>query len=229
MLLDLIFPKKCVGCKGIGSFFCDSCIQEIRQKELICPSCRRASIGGVVHPVCQRKYGLDGLWSLGLYEKPLKTAIQKLKYKRVKLLAEDLVNLTVDYWARNQPFLLDEIKKDRGESWVVVPVPLHKSRENWRGFNQSALFGQILAERIGLKYQNVLVKAKNTKPQVGLEAHERRENIKSASSLSNLQTLSSKNIILVDDVWTTGATMKECCFVLKRSGAKRVWGLTLAR
>ena len=104
----------------------------------------------------------------------------------MKLLAEDLVNLTVDYWARNQPFLLDEIKKDRGESWVVVPVPLHKSRENWRGFNQSALFGQILAERIGLKYQNVLVKAKNTKPQVGLEAHERRENIKSAFSLSKI-------------------------------------------
>jgi hypothetical protein len=63
-LLDLIFPKKCVGCGRVGEYFCAECIKNIKQTELVCPKCERMSLGGLVHPVCRRRFGLNGLWSL---------------------------------------------------------------------------------------------------------------------------------------------------------------------
>jgi competence protein ComFC len=169
-----------------------------------------------------------GVWSLGVYDESLKNAIQKLKYRWVKKLAEELVGITLEYWARYQPVLLEEIKKD-GSKWVIVPVPLHYTRQNWRGFNQSALLAKLLAEKIGLGYSEILIKTKATKPQMSLRSWERRQNIKGAfSTTPNLSPL-THNILLIDDVWTTGSTLKECCFVLKRAGVKKVWGLTIAR
>lgn len=110
-LLDLLFPKRCVGCGQFGSYFCLRCIQSIKQSDLICPKCERLAVGGQTHPVCRRRFGLDGLWSLGIYQDPLRLAIKKLKYRLVRDLAETLTEIMVEYWARYQPFLLDEIKK----------------------------------------------------------------------------------------------------------------------
>lgn len=172
---------------------------------------------------------MDGLWSLGVYEDPLKTAIQKLKYKWVQELADDLIKITIEYWAKHQPFLLEKIKKDQGRNWVIVPVPLHKLRQNWRGFNQASLLGKMLSNASGIKFTEALTRVKYTKIQMKLHARERRINIKGAFQVSNLPELKGKSIIIVDDVWTTGATIKECCFELKRSGAKEVWGLTIAK
>lgn len=228
-LLDFLFPKKCVGCKKTGSYFCQNCIQDIKQTDLVCPFCERLSLGGVVHPKCQRKYGLDGLWSLGIYNPPLKNAIHKLKYRWIKQLSEILVNITLEYWAKYQPFLLDKIKKDLGQNWVIVPVPLHISRQNWRGFNQSALLGKALSQKTGLSYQDALLRIRKTKPQVSLKSSDRRQNIKGAFAFTTNYNLPTTNCLLIDDVWTTGSTLKECCYVLKRGGAKHVWALTLAR
>lgn len=227
-LLDFLFPKKCIGCRKIGSYFCDNCIQDIKQTELVCPFCEKLALGGAVHPVCKRKFGLDGLWSLGVYQAPLKNAIQKIKYKWIIELAETLINITLEYWARFQPFLLGQIKKDQGKNWVVIPVPLHKHRQNWRGFNQAALLGKLLADKIGLEFREDLKRIKNTKPQFKLKAWQRKGNIKGAFSLTKPYTL-NPNILLIDDVWTTGSTLKECCYILKRGGAKNVWALTIAR
>ncbi len=217
-----------MGCQKSGTYFCKECILDIKQTDLVCPSCERPSWGGVVHPICQRKYGLDGLWSLGMYQNPLKIAIQKLKYRWIKELAEVLTNITIEYWVRNQPLLLGQIKKDHGQSWVITPVPLHFSRQNWRGFNQSALLGESLAKKLGLNYREVLKRVKKTKPQVSLKGADRRENIKGAFELVINSKLTG-NYLLIDDVWTTGSTVKECCHILKRAGAKQVWALTLAR
>lgn len=227
-LLDLIFPKTCVGCKKTGTYFCPVCIQEIKQGDLVCPFCERSSIGGITHPVCRRKYGLDGLWSLGIYENPLRKAIQKLKYKFVEELSLILTDILIEYLAKYSPIFLDKIKKDRGEGWILTPVPLHWMRQNSRGFNQASLVSSLIAKKLGLKYQEILIRAKNTKTQVKKDAYQRRENIKNAFVLTKPYTLNA-NILLVDDVWTTGSTLKECCYILKRSGAKVVWALTLAR
>ncbi|MDD2822574.1 MAG: ComF family protein [Candidatus Daviesbacteria bacterium] len=226
---DLFFPKKCCGCGKFGSYFCDSCIKNILQQDLVCPNCEKNSIGGKSHPLCQKRYGLDGLWSLGIYQAPLKKAIQKLKYKFVSDIAESLIDLMIEYWAKYTPQFIDEIKKDRGEGWIIVPVPLYVKRQKWRGFNQSALLGKILASKIGLEYTEALKRTKHTKPQVGLQGWERKKNIKNAFSFNSKFLNPNSNILLIDDVWTTGSTLKECCYILKRNGAKSVWAITLAR
>ena len=228
-ILDLLFPKTCFGCKKFGGYFCEDCVKEIKQTELVCPFCERASLGGVVHAVCKRKYGLDGLWSLGIYKGSLRTAIQKLKYKWVSEVAKDLVAITIEYWARNSPILLDRIKKDQGKSWIITAVPLHPTRQRWRGFNQSELLAKLFALKLGLKYETTLKRIRNTTPQMKLLSHQRKQNIKNAFALSTSHLPFATSILLIDDVWTTGSTLKECCYVLKRGGAKSVWALTIAR
>lgn len=227
-LLDLLFPKTCVGCKKYGSYFCAECVKEIKQTELVCPFCERASLGGVVHAACKRKYGLDGLWSLGVYEGSLRTAIQKLKYKWVSEIAKELVDITIEYWAKNSPLLLDKIKKDQGKSWIVTSVPLHPVRRNWRGFNQSELLAKLFTQKLGLRYENLLKRIRNTTPQMKLLSHQRKQNIRNAFELVSNLSSETCNLLLIDDVWTTGSTLKECCYVLKKSGAKTVWALTIA-
>lgn len=228
-LLDFLFPKTCIGCGKFGSYFCFNCTKEINQTELVCPFCERQSLGGAVHTVCVRKYGLNGLWNLGIYEGSLKTAIQKLKYKWVSEIAKELIDMTLEYWAKNSPVLLDKIKKDQGLSWVVTSVPLHPSRQKWRGFNQSELLARLFASKLGLKYEAILKRIRNTTPQMKLLSHQRKQNIKNAFALKENNPSPITNCLLVDDVWTTGSTLKECCYVLKRGGVKNVWALTIAR
>ncbi len=229
LILNLLFPKKCVGCRRIGGYFCSSCIRNIKQADLVCPKCEKLSVGGQTHPVCRRKFGLDGLWSLGIYNNPLKEAIKQIKYRGVRELSESLVDVLVEYWANFQPFVLDRIKKDRGVGWIVVPIPLHWFRENSRGFNQSSLIGESFAKKLGLKYMEALKRARFTKSQVKLKGKERHLNIKDAFTLNTQYLIRNTNILLIDDVWTTGSTMRECGYVLKKAGAKQVWGITLAR
>lgn len=229
-IFDRIFyPKVCVGCGRIGKYLCADCVGAITQTDLVCPECERRAFGGATHPLCKRKLGMDGLWSLGIYKNPLKKAIQKLKYRYVREMAEELLDITLEYWAKYQPQILEEIKKDRGENWVVVPVPLHPKRENWRGFNQSALLGKKLAEKMGLDYAEPLKRIKNTTPQAKLTGFYRQSNIKNAFILPSTSRPLPSNILLIDDVWTTGSTLKECAKVLKRAGAGKVWALTIAR
>lgn len=230
LLLDILFPKRCFGCKKSGNYLCNQCKENILQTDLVCPKCESPSVGGQTHPVCRRKFGLDGLWSLGIYKDPLRTVIKKLKYSFIEELAVVLTDITLEYWARFQPHLLEKIKKDGGENWAVVPVPLHWYRENYRGFNQSSLIGKHLAKSLGLKYVEALKRVKHTDPQVKLKSYDRHKNIKNAFEITKPYTLTpSPLVLLIDDVWTTGATLKECCFVLKKAGAKQVWALTLAR
>lgn len=230
LILDLLFPKKCVGCRKVGSYLCQECIGELAQTDLVCPKCERLSLGGQTHPICRRKFGLNGLWFLGNYQGPLKAAIQTFKYKFVRELANILVDLTLEYWARYQPFVLDKIKADQGENWLVVPVPLHWYRQNWRDFNQSENIGKLLAQKLGLEFSNALVRSRYTKPQVKLKAYQRKDNISRAFEMAkNCHLKPNTCVLLIDDVWTTGSTLKECCYVLKRAGAKEVWALTLAR
>ncbi|TSC53108.1 MAG: putative amidophosphoribosyltransferase [Microgenomates group bacterium LiPW_16] len=105
----------------------------------------------------------------------------------------------------------------RTVDFVLTPVPLHWWRLRWRGFNQAEILGKMIAEKLEIKFvPDLLTRKKPTRPQVELEGKARRENIAS-------------NILLFDDVWTTGVTLRACGNVLKRAGVKSVWGLTLAK
>lgn len=201
----------------------------IKQADLVCPQCGRFSVGGITHPVCKSKYGLDGLWSLGIYKAPLKNAIQSLKYKGIKELSDILAYILIEYWAKFNPMFLDQVKTTKGKGWLVVPVPLHWYRENIRGFNQVQLISQSLSQTLGLDYCEALKKVRHTSSQTRLNRFDRRKNIQNAFSLSTNYLVRSTNVLLIDDVWTTGSTLKECCYVLKSAGAKKVWAITLAR
>lgn len=226
--LDFLFPRRCLGCGKISGYFCSSCLEEIKPLQYqVCPVCERPAINGLAHFRCQTRFSLDGLTSIFPYEEAIKKAIGKLKYHFVTDLAEDLINLAAKYLASaRHPYLLRSHP-------IVIPVPLHPRRERWRGFNQAELLGKMLAGYFYWQFcDNILVRHKHTKPQIGLKGAKRKENIADAFSVNpqfpKIYHLPS-NILLFDDVWTTGSTLKECGKVLKRVGAKKVWGLTLAR
>lgn len=121
---------------------------------------------------------------------------------------------------------------------VLVPIPLHRSRERQRGYNQARILARGIANKLRLRVLDLLVRKKDTRAQVGLKQKDRRENVKGAFSLSPHPPapLSGApaggsqypNIFLIDDVLTTGATLSEAARILKRHGAKKVWGITLA-
>lgn len=230
LILDLLFPKKCVSCKSLGDYFCQSCVRHIKQGNLLCPECKKDAVGGETHPVCRKRYGMDGLWSLGLYSGSLKLCVQKLKYKFIQELALNLTDITLEYWVKYQPFLLDKIKAGRGIGWAVVPVPLFWFRENYRGFNQSSLIGKNFAQKLGLDYFECLKRTRYTKSQTRLKSKDRYQNIKNAFEIIHDFPLNAfPYTLLIDDVWTTGSTMRECAYILKKNGAKQVWGITVAR
>lgn len=109
---------------------------------------------------------------------------------------------------------------------VVTPAPLYQARILFRGYNQSALLGQPLADKLGLTFEEVLARKTNTQDQTKLNREQRIENVKGAFTIQD--SAAGKNYFILDDVSTTGATLKECAKVLKRNGADAVWGIALA-
>ncbi len=217
--LDLVFPKKCVGCGKFGDYICRDCLAKINFVEKpVCPICQRQAIGGKTHPGCAGKYRLDGLIVAAKYRGSVKTAIQKVKYKWVFDIEKILVDLVAgQIW-----------KFDFPQNAILMPVPLHAKRKRWRGFNQSEILAKTLAKKFHVKYGDFLVRKLETKTQVGLSREDRKKNIRDAFELNAGTKVRGQNIILVDDVYTSGATMGECAKVLKKAGAKSVWGMAVA-
>jgi len=228
-ILDFLFPKKCLGCSKVGGYFCSDCLNLVSlDPERICPVCERPSIGGQTHPGCLTSTSLDGLTSIFAYKGIIKKGIGKLKYRFVSDLASDLVEIFLASCGEDKTFSDFCLEKHP----VLVPIPLHPKREKWRGFNQSALLGKMIAKNLNLDFvPDLLRRTKNTKSQIKLSEKERKLNIKDAFGISpNYQLpITNYSILLFDDVWTSGATLKEAARILKRAGAKKVWGLTLAR
>jgi len=153
--------------------------------------------------------------SFGLYEGALKEAINLLKYHRIKRLAKPL------------SYLLMKIKIPNVSA--ILPIPLYKRRLREREFNQSALLANYLAKNLGIPlFLNSLVKVRDTMPQVRLGAKERKKNPKNAFEVKDKEFIQGKELLLIDDVFTTGATVKECSKVLKKAGAKEIYVITLA-
>src|SRR3989344_618190 len=214
ILFDLLFPKRCVSCGKFGSYICKDCFAKIEFIDKpVCPVCGRQAIGGKTHPGCQGKWRLDGLVVACRYRGPVKLAIQKVKYRWVRDIGKVLTDiLASNIW-----------KFDLPSELVLVSVPLHVRRKKWRGFNQAELLAEILAQKFDVGYADLLVRQRETKTQVGLSRDDRKENVKGAFGLRSAEQkkrkpfdfaqgkiifeVSGKNIILVDDVHTSGATM----------------------
>jgi ComF family protein len=152
------------------------------------------------------------------YEKAIKTLIYQLKYSKGKYLAPYL-----------SLFLVDEFVKQNWNVDVIIPVPLFIGREKKRGFNQAALLSSQFEKLLSLPIdKESLIRVKNTPTQTKLTKVERKNNLTKAFVVTNKLNMKNKSILLIDDVFTTGATIEECSIVLKKAGAKNVYAITLA-
>lgn len=227
-LLDLIFPKRCLTCWRFGKYFCNRCASIVRvigSSETICPICERPAIGGLTHPRCQSKYSLDGLTSIFRYDGIIKKAVKTLKYRRVTDLAKEFITLI-------PASFFNEVTKLPMNETSLVPIPLHPSRFRDRGFNQAEVLGRLLADQLHIPMRvDILRRVKATTPQVEMKDRKKRlENMKSVFSLHHdTCNLTPDTVILFDDVFTTGATMRAAGETLKRAGATFVWAVTMAR
>jgi len=222
-LLNLLFPKICLGCGKWGNYLCSDCQKKIKPVvNQICPLCRLPSFKGKTHPVCQKKESLDGLISLFYYRGLIRKVISRLKYRFVKDLKGELSNLLIKNIFLQKPSFLKD------SSLILIPVPLHKKRQNFRGFNQTEILGQDLALFFNWQFKpRLLERTRNILPQVSLNKEQRIRNIKGAFEING--SVKGLNFLIFDDVWTTGSTLKEMALVLKKNKAKKVWGLTICR
>jgi len=220
ILLDLIFPPRCVGCGRWGSLLCDHCLSAVSWLcPPVCTRCGRPQARSWLCPDCRRSSPpLSAIRSAVIFEGPLRQAILHLKYRGQRELAQPLGTLMARAWPR------DAMRGD-----CLVPVPLHPSRERARGYNQSRLLAEALSEQIGLPVvHGAIRRIRATRPQVYLKARDRRENVKGAFVVDGT-SLRGRRPILIDDVCTTGATLAACAEALWTAGAEDVRAYTLAR
>lgn len=163
-------------------------------------------------------HAVEQIRSVGYSEGVLREAIHALKYDGITALAAPLAGLMEDTWFRLS-MTVD----------VMVPVPLHRSRVRRRGFNQAALLARALSDRIDIPVdEGLLVRHRRTAAQVGLGADERSRNVEGAFRCVSGQA-AGKDVLVIDDVCTTGSTLEASAVALRQGGAKRVRALTLAR
>lgn len=208
-LIEFIYPNVCGFCNKIC-------------KEEICSKCRikikKHQINIVIK--LQNKY-FDELISIFKYEGIIREKILQYKFNDKAYIKNTFAKIIL----KNKKVCGLLKKYD-----IIIPVPIHKSRKAQRGYNQTQLIASKLAEYINIELcNNVLVKNKNTIAQSKLNKQKRIENIKGAFDILNLEKVQGKNVLLFDDIYTTGSTANECSRVLKKAGAKTVGILTIAK
>jgi len=186
------------------------CINCKREGKYICDKCK--VFISEAEPMIYTGECLDGLISVWDYEGLIKELIQMIKYQGVTDAIKELISLI-------------DIKV---YSPYIIYVPMYIKKEKRRGFNQAEIIARELAKKSEARPISLLEKVVDTQDQTKLNKKERLENVK-ASFAINRNVEGIDNVLLVDDVFTTGATIRECCKVLKKAGIKKVWGFTLAR
>jgi competence protein ComFC len=230
LILDLVLPKICLICGKEGTYLCDPCAAQVPLiDKFVCPNCQKTSLYGQTCSDCQKSSYLNGVIYALDYKNPLVgQMIKHLKYHFIKELIHPLAKILISE-IKNSHFLTNNFTADESSS-LVIPIPLHRKKFLWRGFNQSELLAQKIAQEFELELKtNVLLKIKNTHSQTDLKEKERRLNIKNTFEIKNGSLIKEKIIFLIDDVMTTGSTLKEAAKILKKAGAKEVWGITLAK
>jgi len=242
-ILGILFPPFCEIC-GIKlsckeRYICRSCLKKIVINTP--PFCRRCSrhisrpslVSGAGprleqdrgrgNQLCQECLNtnsrLEQVWSWGIYGDILKKFVYLFKYKKRGHLLNVLKNYLYEFFEQNR--ITENID-------IIIPVPLHPLKLKQRTFNQSEIIAWLIAKKYKKDVLNLLVKRRFTTAQNQLNKIERRKNIKDSFESRNI-VFSGKNILIVDDIFTTGTTMNECARVLLKGGAGKVYGFTLAR
>lgn len=237
-LVRMIYPPKCAVC---GAFiddnepfadsayplFCQACLAQWESlSSPLCTCCGQPFAGSHqddhLCEACIRKPPhFDALRAPLIYGESLTKAVHAFKYRAQEHLAKPFGRLLADYAAR---------WLDAAPRLLVMPVPLHPRRLRERGFNQSLLLARPVAKRLQADLDFLaLTRVRYTQTQTGLGQTDRRKNVREAFSLKRPASVKGRDILLVDDVATTGNTLNECTRILKKAGARSVKALTLAR
>lgn len=219
-LRDLIFPTVCASCRRLGALLCADCVSRLPHTgETICVRCGRSTskLVQTCHNCRQRPLPLVAVRAPFRYAAPLDQIIHQMKYEGYFSLAEPLAQLMVDHWP-------GEFERPD----LVVPIPLHAKRQRQRGFNQSSLLADHLCRRLDLALsETALRRVRYTTPQIELGPEERANNMQGAFAAVPEQ-VASQHILLVDDVFTTGATLSAAAEALLHAGARAVSAYCLA-
>jgi ComF family protein len=211
-VLDLFFPIYCFGCGTEGKWLCPDCLAKIKVNS------------DIIYFPAESSHIFGLMVASDYNQKLLESTLHAFKYNFVSSIGNELAEILCRFL---KPILESGEIKDIN---IVIPIPLARKRLLWRGFNQAEIFATEICREfswnLGL---NFIERSFNTRPQVGLNAKQRLSNVKDIFKIRSESLLKNKNILLIDDVFTTGATMQECAKLLKLGGAKTVWGLVLAK
>ena len=231
-LLDILYPRHCFACDSSlheekNTYICEDCMKEIRGTEARrCARCgfelgRGITSSGKGCPECKStSLGFKKSFFVSDNKGPLRNLILQFKYHKHVCLMKPLGDLLIGLLPQD---IIPEID-------VVVPVPLHWKKKQERGFNQSELMAKEICRKLSLPIStNNLCRVKNTLSQTQLSRLQRQKNVNGAFKVNDPDLFIEKNVLLVDDVLTTGITASECSRNLKNAGANEVYLLALAR
>ncbi len=209
-LLDLLFPKTCFGCQKPETYLCQDCEAILEVSD--------------IHKKLKTEHLSDLYFALEHKKSLIKNLIQQFKYQPfVKELAKPLSSLIINH------FQLIEKNKNDFKYFITIPVPLYIKRLKWRGFNQAEEIAKHISSFFEIPLiNNVLIKKHKTLVQTELTGIKRKENVLNAFQCQNKEIIENKSILLIDDIYVTGSTIKECARALKNSGAKKVIGIVIA-
>lgn len=217
LVIETVYPRRCAACGRRGAWVCADCDNELRR--FTAPWCERcgAPVSLVPCRCAELTSSLTVVRSAALDEGWLRIAIRSFKYAGEAARAEHLSDLVVP--------LVEELPEFDG----LVPVPLHRSRQRRRGYNQAGLLATAVGRASDVPVLDALIRHRATAQQVGLDADARRANVVDAFAVREGVAVAGKRLVLVDDVLTTGSTLGQCADTLMTAGAAWVGALTLAR
>lgn len=217
--LDLLFPPVCGGCEKIGSRWCEECQSKVKiLSGIVCEVCGlpQEQVGTCKTCLMDRPhFRMLRAWTI--FEDPIQNALHKLKYRKDMSMGDAIAY-----------HMLPFVQRLNWQIDMLIPVPLGKARMKQRGYNQVAMIAKPLSIALQIHYaSNELTRKKETRTQVGLTKLERKKNVEAAFQAS--ASVKRKNIVVMDDVSTTGATLSSIAKSLYDAGAENVYALTVAR
>lgn len=217
--LDLLFPPVCGGCEKISSRWCEDCQSKVKTLNgIVCEVCGLPQEQVGICKTClvdKPHFRMLRAWTI--FEDPIQNALHKLKYRK-DLSMGDAIAYHMLPFVQNLNWQID----------MIIPTPLGKERMKQRGYNQVAMIAKPLSIAMQVEYApNELTRRKETRTQVGLTKIERKKNVEGAFQAST--RVKRKNIVVMDDVSTTGSTLSSIAESLYQAGAENVYALTVAR
>ncbi|MFW6110237.1 MAG: ComF family protein [Patescibacteria group bacterium] len=221
MLVSFFFPPRCLGCGKISDLICSSCRTQLDYVDSqVCVVCGQPAIGGFTHPRCETRYTPERTIAVFKFNSFLAKGLHTIKYRDQFVYLKPLSVLAVNW--------LDRQDITFSRDLLVVPVPLHWLKLWERGYNQAELLAEQFSELLRLPLcSEVLKRVHYTKSQTQLSFSERKKNVRGAfDATSNVQ---GKDILLIDDVITSGATTLSAVRALKKAHVGQVWVLALSK